>query len=127
MKKAPPIRVKRAYEPPTRSDGFRVLVDRLWPRGISREALAIDAWHKEIAPSDGLRRWFGHDPGRWAEFVRRYRVELRTPAAAVLDDLARRAKEGALTLVYAARDQEHNNAVVLRDEIVRRIGRKARR
>jgi len=107
--------IKRAYEPPARGDGYRVLVDRLWPRGIGREALSLDAWTKEVAPSHALRRWFSHDPRRWREFVARYRQELREPAArATLRDLARRAATRRVTLVYAARDPEHNNAVVLR-------------
>jgi uncharacterized protein YeaO (DUF488 family) len=122
------IRTKRAYEPPGESDGYRVLVDRLWPRGVAREDLAIDGWHKEIAPSDGLRRWFNHDPARWPEFVERYRTELQAPgAAAVLDDLARRAKTKPLTLVYGARDGVHNNAAVVRDEIAGRLRGKAGR
>lgn len=122
------VRIKRAYEPPAKDDGWRVLVDRLWPRGIARQALALDAWHKEVAPGDRLRRWFGHDPARWEAFVDRYRAELRSPAAAVhLDALAGRAAEGVVTLVYGARDEAHNNAVVLRDEIAARLRGRARR
>lgn len=124
---APRIRIKRAYEPTARTDGYRVLVDRLWPRGLTKEQLRLDAWHKELAPSDALRRWFAHDPKRWGEFVRRYQEELRTTeASALLDDLAHRAAEGTVTLVYGARDEQHNNAVVLRDEIERR-SRRAKR
>ena len=121
------IRIKRAYEPPTRADGYRVLVDRLWPRGVSKEHLALGAWEKDLAPSDALRRWFAHDPKRWDEFVTRYREELRAPeASALLDDLGRRARAETVTLVYGARDPEHNNAVVLRDELVRRSRTPAR-
>ena len=109
------IGIKRAYESPVRGDGYRVLVDRLWPRGIGRDALSLDAWAKEVAPSHALRRWFAHDARRWRGFVAKYRRELREPAArAPLRDLAKRAATGRVTLVYAARDPEHNNAVVLR-------------
>jgi uncharacterized protein YeaO (DUF488 family) len=106
------VRVKRIYAPPGKDDGYRVLVDRLWPRGASRERAHLDEWAKELAPSDELRRWFAHDPARFAEFRRRYRAEL-SPHADQLADLRRRAKSGPLTIVYAARDEEHNNAVVL--------------
>jgi len=106
------LRLKRAYEPPTRSDGRRLLVDRLWPRGLSKERAAIDQWMKEVAPSAELRRWFGHDPERWPEFQRRYRQELRAR-----DDLVRGiaalASRGPVTLVFGARDEVHNDAVVL--------------
>ena len=106
------LRLKRAYEPPTRSDGRRILVDRLWPRGLSKERAAIDQWMKEVAPSAELRRWFGHDPERWPEFQRRYRQELRAR-----DDLVREiaalASRGPVTLVFGARDEVHNDAVVL--------------
>lgn len=112
------VRIKRAYEEPEHQDGYRVLVDRLWPRGVTKEALRLDAWAKELAPSPDLRRWFGHDPRRFAEFTRRYRAELRGAAArALLADLARRAVAGTVTLVFGARDEEHNGAVVLRDLI----------
>jgi uncharacterized protein YeaO (DUF488 family) len=115
------VRIKRAYEPPARADGYRVLVDRLWPRGVTKERLVLHAWHKELAPSHALRRWFAHDPSRWEEFVARYQEELRAAEAVpLLDDLAHRAGVGTVTLVYAARDERHNNAVVLRDEILRR-------
>jgi uncharacterized protein YeaO (DUF488 family) len=128
----PMVRTKRAYEAAARGDGYRVLVDRLWPRGVTKAALATDLWAKEVAPSDGLRRWFGHDPARWKEFVERYRDELRAPAARNrLDDLARRAERGPVTLVYGARDERHNDAVVIAGEIARRLrartGRSARR
>src|SRR4051812_12919328 len=110
------VHLKRAYEPPAASDGRRVLVDRLWPRGERKEALALDAWLKDLAPSDELRRWFGHDPARWDEFRARYREELHDPQKRViLAELASRARERPLTLVYGAKDEEHNNAVVLRE------------
>ncbi len=110
------IWLRRAYDPPTRNDGYRVLVDRIWPRGVSRDDAAIDHWAREMAPSDDLRRWFNHDPGRWDEFQRRYRAELEAHDDA-LDTLVDRVGQGRVTLVYGARDQRHNNAVVLRDVI----------
>ena len=116
------IRIKRAYETAARGDGYRVLVDRLWPRGISKGALALDVWARDLAPSSELRRWFGHDPVRWKGFVQRYREELRAPAARDrLDDLARRAAIRGVTLVYGARDERHNDAVVVAAEIARRL------
>jgi uncharacterized protein YeaO (DUF488 family) len=108
--------IRRAYEPPTRNDGYRVLVDRLWPRGISKTEAALDEWVHEVAPSDELRRWFGHDPRRWDEFRRRYRDELAGHAAEVTR-LVARARRRRLTLVFGARDTAHNNAVVLREVI----------
>jgi uncharacterized protein YeaO (DUF488 family) len=108
------IRLKRAYEPPSPDDGMRVLVDRLWPRGLGKSEAAIDRWLKEVAPSSELRRWFGHDPRKWDEFRRKYRVEL-SGGGDLLRELRQAAQEGPLTLVYSARDQEHNQAVVLRD------------
>src|SRR5689334_17968714 len=104
------IRVKRAYEPATSSDGYRILVDRLWPRGISKEQAMLDEWEKELAPSAELREWFGHEPTRFAEFRRRYIEELRHHRAR-LAALRRLARAGTLTLVYAARDENHNDAV----------------
>jgi uncharacterized protein YeaO (DUF488 family) len=115
------IRIKRAYAPAARRDGYRVLIDGLWPRGLTKAAVAVAAWTKELAPSAELRRWFGHDPARWIRFAARYRRELRTPAAQrALGGLAKRAAAGPVTIVYAARDEEHNNAVVVRDAITRR-------
>ncbi len=112
------VRLKRAYEEPARNDGYRVLVDRLWPRGVKKDALRLDLWAKGLAPTPELRIWFGHDPGRFAEFARRYRTELRAPAAQdLLAGLAQRAARGTVTLVYGARDVEHNGAVVLREAI----------
>jgi uncharacterized protein YeaO (DUF488 family) len=107
------VALKRAYERSAPGDGMRVLVDRLWPRGLSKTQLAIDFWLKDAAPSDALRRWYGHDPRRWASFAARYRTELarRPDLLHLLDELRRR---GRVTLLYGARDTAHNNAVVLR-------------
>lgn len=106
------LRLKRVYAPAEDVDGCRVLVDRLWPRGLARERLRIDAWRSDLAPSPALRRWFGHEPAKWPEFRRRYLVELagRREQAA---DLAAKAGTGRVTLLYAARDEQHNHAVVL--------------
>jgi uncharacterized protein YeaO (DUF488 family) len=112
------VHLKRAYEPSSSSDGVRVLVDRLWPRGLSKEKAAIDQWMKEVAPSTELRRWFSHDPRRWGEFRRRYRTELSRHGQ-LLSELCAMARKGPLTLLYAARDEEHNEAIVLRDELVK--------
>jgi uncharacterized protein YeaO (DUF488 family) len=111
---APDIRVKRIYDPPDREDGARVLVDRLWPRGARKDKAKLTLWLKDIAPSDDLRRWFGHDPARFAEFSRRYRAELGANEDAVsrLEELV---KAGPVTLLYAAHDEAHNNARVLAD------------
>jgi uncharacterized protein YeaO (DUF488 family) len=114
---APEVRTKRVYDRPEPGDGYRVLVDRLWPRGVSRERAHIDQWARELAPSDGLRKWFNHDPERCQEFRTRYRTELRDHANQI-DELRDRANRGPVTIVYAARDQKHNNAVVLA-ELVR--------
>ena len=108
----PDVRLKRAYDPAEPDDGYRVLVDRLWPRGVSKDRARLDEWARELAPSTELRTWFGHDPARFAEFRRRYLEELAAHGEKV-DELRRRAREGTLTLVYAARDEEHNDAVVL--------------
>lgn len=116
------VRIKRAYAAPARGDGRRVLVDRIWPRGISRDELKLDAWLKDVAPSDDLRRWFGHDPARWPHFVTRYRAELaKSPAKEALAELIRFARERALTLVYGAKDETHNNAVALHELITQRL------
>lgn len=109
------VRIKRAYEAPAPDDGYRVLIDRLWPRGRRKEDLRLDAWLKDLAPSTELRTWFDHDPERWSEFRTRYRRELRTESAKeLLHDLARRAKRGKVTLVFGAKDVEHNDAVALK-------------
>jgi uncharacterized protein YeaO (DUF488 family) len=108
------IGIKRVYEPPSASDGYRVLVDGLWPRGLTREAAAIDDWKKSLAPSRDLRTWFDHQAERWPEFQRRYRAELAAPeAAAELRRLQEIAARGPLTLVYAARSETENNARVI--------------
>jgi uncharacterized protein YeaO (DUF488 family) len=107
------IKLKRVYEKPTPDDGLRVLVDRLWPRGLSKDRAAVDLWLKEAAPSPELRTWFHHDPARWPQFQQRYRAELRENQDA-LKLLKRKCKEGTVTLVHAARDQEHNGAVALK-------------
>jgi uncharacterized protein YeaO (DUF488 family) len=112
------IRLKRAYEPASPEDGHRVLVDRLWPRGISKKQAKLDEWEKELAPSSELREWFGHEPDRFAEFRRRYIDELRAKAPR-LEELRRRAATGTLTLVYSAHDSEHNDAVVLAEALRR--------
>ena len=118
----PRIAVKRAYEPPAATDGRRVLVDRIWPRGVSKDALRLDAWVREVAPSTRLRTWFGHDPARWDEFRRRYGAELDARP-----DLVARLLEacgrGRATLVFAARDADHNNAVALQAYLARRRAR----
>jgi uncharacterized protein YeaO (DUF488 family) len=106
------VRLKRAYEPASASDGYRVLIDRLWPRGVSREQARLDAWERELAPSTKLRQWFGHEPSRFDQFRQRYIEELRQQRPR-LTELRRRARDGTLTLVYAAHDSEHNDAVVL--------------
>ena len=112
------IRLKRAYEPASRSDGYRVLIDRLWPRGLSKQRAKLDEWEKELSPSTELRTWFGHEPTRFPEFRRRYISELRHKRQP-LTELRRRARQGTLTLVYSAHDTEHNDAVVLA-EVLRR-------
>lgn len=110
------LRLKRVYEPPEEDDGDRVLVDRLWPRGLTKEKAAVDHWAKEVAPSNELRHWFGHRPERWDEFVARYRQELESPEAqAELATIRGLLRKGRVTLLYAAHDEEHNNAVALRD------------
>lgn len=111
------LKLKRAYAPAEASDGMRILVDRLWPRGVSKQKAALDDWMKDLAPSTELRKWFGHDPARWTEFQRRYRVELRQHAAA-LAQLRELARKHVVTLVYGARDQLHNEAVVLQQVLL---------
>jgi len=106
------VRTRRVYDPPRADDGYRVLIDRVWPRGVARTRANLDDWMRDIAPSTELRQWFNHDPARFKQFRTRYRRELRDHASQ-LDELQRRASEGPVTLLYSARDQEHNNAVVL--------------
>lgn len=113
------VKLKRAYEPVSDDDGKRILVDRLWPRGVSKANAALGQWMKEIAPTTDLRKWFGHDPQRWEEFCHRYREELHRNAE-LLSHLRSLAREGTVTLVYSAHDEVHNDAVVLRDVILGR-------
>jgi uncharacterized protein YeaO (DUF488 family) len=120
------VRLKRAYEPPHADDGARILVDRLWPRGVTKAKAAVDRWMKDLAPSAELRQWFGHDPARWNEFRRRYAAEVRARPE-LLGELRTLARDGVVTLVYAARDEAHNDAVVLRDVLLGRATLRARR
>ena len=108
------IRLKRAYEPPEKHDGTRLLVERLWPRGLTKEKAGIDEWFKEVAPSQELRKWYGHDPEKWEDFRRRYLKELRGNADEV-DRLRARVKEGPVTFVYAAKDEKRNSALLLKE------------
>lgn len=107
------IKLKRAYENPAKDDGERILVERLWPRGLTKLRAKIDLWLKDVAPSTELRRWFGHDPDKWDEFRRRYQKELKDNND-LIKLLKRKAKAGTITLIYAARDEEHNGALVLK-------------
>lgn len=108
----PTIRIKRAYEPPQKKDGCRVLVDRLWPRGVKKDDAALDEWVKDLAPSAQLRKWFGHDPERWAEFQKKYKAELKQNEA-VNEFVETHQDKKLITLVYGAKDTDHNHAVVL--------------
>ena len=117
------IKLKRAYEPPAPDDGTRILIDRLWPRGVKKIDAAIHEWVKDIAPSTGLRKWFGHDPARWQEFRRRYQSEIRQHPDE-FDRLCTLAQYGRITLVFSAHDEAHNDAVVLKDLLLgRRVNR----
>lgn len=122
----PAIRLKRAYDEPADSDGYRILVDRLWPRGVKKTDLKLDAWAKDLAPSSQLRTWFGHDPEKWTEFRRRYRTELaHANAERTIAELLDAARPNRIvTLIYAARDRERNEAVVLQDAFERAAGRR---
>lgn len=111
------VKLKRAYEPWSRDDGFRVLVDRLWPRGVSKEKAHLDLWLKEIAPSNALRKWFAHDPDKWEEFRKKYLKELQNSRGLVDQLKAIEKKHKTLTLVYGARDTQQNEAVILKDLI----------
>jgi uncharacterized protein YeaO (DUF488 family) len=113
------VQLKRAYEKASLSDGVRVLIDRLWPRGVTKHDAAIDHWFKDLAPSTTLREWFGHEPARWEAFQRRYAAEIREHGDA-LAQLRRLARQGTITLVYAAHDQAHNDAIVLRNILLGR-------
>lgn len=117
------IEIKRVYEPASPADGDRILVDRIWPRGLSKDAVAADLWMNEIAPSTELRKWFGHEPARWPEFQARYRKELEDEAQAeLLGTLVERVKRGKVTLVFGAKDEERNQAVVLLGVVRERLG-----
>ncbi len=107
------IRIKRIYEKPSRADGYRIIVDRLWPRGISKESAKADLWLKEISPSDKLRKWFSHDPEKWDDFQKKYKIELKTKSS-ILNEIKQLVKQKkVVTLLYSAKDEKHNNAVVL--------------
>ena len=118
------IKIKRAYHPPEEEDGFRILVDRLWPRGVSKDKVKLDLWLKEVAPSNELRKWFGHDPEKWSEFQKRYSAELKDKRIFLskIKDLEK--EKGTVTLIYSAKDEEHNDAVVLRDKLQIEEGKK---
>jgi uncharacterized protein YeaO (DUF488 family) len=119
------IRIKRTYEPPARTDGQRILVERLWPRGLKKEALSA-IWVKDVAPSTELRRWFGHDPERWRQFQTRYRAELDAHPT-IWGPIAEAAERGTVTLLYSAHDVDHNSAVALRDYLIKHDGAPANR
>ena len=108
------IKLKRVYEKPSKGDGLRILVERLWPRGITKERASADLWLKDVAPSTELRKWFGHDPAKWEQFCKRYAAELKQNKDAV-NLLKQKSKEGTITLVYAARDEKHNSAGALKE------------
>ncbi len=108
------LKIKRIYDPPSASDGKRILIDRLWPRGLSKDKARIDEWMKEIAPSDELRKWFGHDPEKWQEFRKRYKYELRGKNELILK-LKLASKKGTVTLLFSAKDENSNNAAVLKE------------
>lgn len=115
------IQIKRAYDEPSDDNGSRILVDRLWPRGVSKEQLQLDEWLKEIAPSDELRKWFDHDPKKFKEFSKRYKKELEDNQEQVHKLISLQKKHSKVTLVYAAKDEEHNNAMVLKDYLEEKI------
>ena len=120
------IQTKRVYNPPAAADGLRILIDRLWPRGLTKKEAAIDEWMKDIAPSTELRRWFAHDPEKWREFQRRYREELKEKSD-LIRDITDRAASRKVTLVYGARDEVHNDAAVLASIVRARLARRATR
>jgi uncharacterized protein YeaO (DUF488 family) len=120
------ITLKRVYEPASPEDGARILVERLWPRGVKKAALGLEAWMKDVAPSDALRRWFAHDPAKWTEFRRRYFAELdKNPGT--WESLLRALRRGRVTLVYSSHDTEHNNAVALKDYLEAQVSPRSRR
>ena len=120
------IKLKRVYEPASPDDGVRILVERLWPRGVRKDALKLDRWHKDVAPSDGLRRWFGHEPKKWNGFRDRYFAELEANPQ-TWESVVKAARSGSVTLIYSSRDLEHNNAVALKDYLEDKMQRGARR
>jgi uncharacterized protein YeaO (DUF488 family) len=111
-----PLKLKRVYEPAAKEDGHRILVDRLWPRGVSKATARVDEWRRDLAPSDALRKAFCHDPAKWTEFKRRYAAELK-PQAAALAEIAARARRESVTLLFGAKDETYNNAVALKEVI----------
>ncbi|MGA7874229.1 MAG: DUF488 family protein [Desulfoferrobacter sp.] len=116
------IKLQRAYDSPTKEDGERYLVDRLWPRGVTKDKAHLTDWLKDLAPSDDLRKWFGHDPERWGEFKRRYKLELHAEAKEkLISQLAQKARTGTVTLIYAAKNTEHNNAIVIKEMIEQQL------
>lgn len=115
------LTIKRVYLPPGKEDGFRVLSDRLWPRGLSKEKAAVDLWAKEVAPTTALRQWYGHEPARWSEFKRKYLAELEHDGEAVSELIDRVKGHKKITLLFGAKDEEHNQAVVLRDYLAARL------
>lgn len=119
------IALKRAYEPPAAADGKRLLIERLWPRGVKKEKLQLDDWTKDVAPSSGLRRWFGHDPAKWETFQARYFKELDSHAEA-WDQILKAADRGRVTLVYSSHDTEHNAAVALKGYLENKLRKRAR-
>lgn len=120
------VQLKRAYDAPEPDDGFRILVDRLWPRGVSKDFARIDLWFKEIAPSSALRKWFGHDPAKWVEFRDRYFKELAKNPEAV-EELLELVRRGLVTFVYGAKDQEHNHVLALREYLLAKLPKTARK
>lgn len=108
------MKIKRVYEKPEKEDGVRILIDRLWPRGLTKEKAKVDLWLKDIAPSTALRKWFGHDPAKWEEFKKKYLAELKDKKELV-KEIKSKGKEGPVTLVYGAKDEKHNDAVVLQE------------
>jgi uncharacterized protein YeaO (DUF488 family) len=119
------ITVKRVYDPPSEEDGERILVDRLWPRGVTKDAARLSSWLKELGPTSELRKWFSHDPSRWEEFQRRYVRELQSlDKQSLLRDLAERSRHGVVTLIFGAKDRERNNAVVLK-KLIKELARKS--
>ena len=119
------LKIKRAYDPPSQEDGKRILIDRLWPRGLKKEEVQVDEWLKDLAPSTELRKWFGHDPAKWSEFKKRYRKEL-SGRPEVINRIKAEARKGTVTLVFSAKDAEHSNAAFLKDFFQGRNGNRRR-